>query len=251
MLHELGHALGFNHYDGRPDVMNTYYFNGGPNRHYNDDEPLVIKKESRMRYSIGVGLVAASTLVLTACQTESSSPGPSTSASCVAPMRMSDGEIVTYQFTYANGEQTKHTITKVADGDESGEIVYSASDGRASNRVLKDVCSEKNSVPLGREEAFLLTGASLIMSDSQDDSSSAPAPLEFSEESCTEQNTIVPAGEFAAVHCRYIAANSNVSFTQTSQQTLGGAKPLGGLLNYELNNTNHDVVVELIEWNGI
>ena len=39
MLHELGHALGLNHYDGRPDIMNTYYFNGGPNGHYNAVEP--------------------------------------------------------------------------------------------------------------------------------------------------------------------------------------------------------------------
>lgn len=39
MLHELGHALGLNHYDGRPDTMNTYYYNGGPNGHYNQVEP--------------------------------------------------------------------------------------------------------------------------------------------------------------------------------------------------------------------
>lgn len=39
MLHELGHALGLNHYDGRPDIMNTYYFNGGPNGHYDNVEP--------------------------------------------------------------------------------------------------------------------------------------------------------------------------------------------------------------------
>lgn len=39
MLHELGHGLGLNHYDGRPDTMNTYYYNGGSNGHYNTVEP--------------------------------------------------------------------------------------------------------------------------------------------------------------------------------------------------------------------
>jgi hypothetical protein len=39
MMHELGHALGLLHYDGRPDTMNTYYFNGGPIGHYNTVEP--------------------------------------------------------------------------------------------------------------------------------------------------------------------------------------------------------------------
>jgi len=39
VLHELGHALGLQHYDGRPDTMNTYYYNGGPNGHYNKVEP--------------------------------------------------------------------------------------------------------------------------------------------------------------------------------------------------------------------
>ena len=39
MLHELGHALGLNHYDGVPGTMNTYYYNGGPNGHYNQVEP--------------------------------------------------------------------------------------------------------------------------------------------------------------------------------------------------------------------
>ncbi|MGR9052227.1 MAG: CARDB domain-containing protein [Gammaproteobacteria bacterium] len=38
-LHELGHALGLLHYDGRPDTMNTYYYNGGSVAHYNRVEP--------------------------------------------------------------------------------------------------------------------------------------------------------------------------------------------------------------------
>jgi len=39
MLHELGHALGLLHSDNRPATMNTYYYNGGPNGHYNRVEP--------------------------------------------------------------------------------------------------------------------------------------------------------------------------------------------------------------------
>ncbi|WP_196158538.1 CARDB domain-containing protein [Reinekea sp. G2M2-21] len=39
MLHELGHALGLLHSDGRPATMNTYYYSGGPIGHYNDVEP--------------------------------------------------------------------------------------------------------------------------------------------------------------------------------------------------------------------
>jgi len=39
MLHELGHAAGLLHYDGRPDTMNTYYYNGGSIGHYHNVEP--------------------------------------------------------------------------------------------------------------------------------------------------------------------------------------------------------------------
>ena len=39
MLHELGHAFGLSHSDGRVATMNTYYYNGGPNGHSNTVEP--------------------------------------------------------------------------------------------------------------------------------------------------------------------------------------------------------------------
>lgn len=39
MLHELGHGLGLNHQNNRPSIMNQYYYNSGPNGHYNKVEP--------------------------------------------------------------------------------------------------------------------------------------------------------------------------------------------------------------------
>ena len=38
-LHELGHALGLNHSNGRVSTMNSYYYNGGPIGHHNQVEP--------------------------------------------------------------------------------------------------------------------------------------------------------------------------------------------------------------------
>ncbi|GJQ57527.1 MAG: hypothetical protein D8M57_18940 [Candidatus Scalindua sp. AMX11] len=38
-LHELGHALGLLHSDGKPATMNTYYYNSGTVGHYNKIEP--------------------------------------------------------------------------------------------------------------------------------------------------------------------------------------------------------------------
>lgn len=201
---------------------------------------------------IKAGLRALITMAMVSCGSESSPPsGSPGSASCPSPLRMSDGEIVTYSFAYVDGTQTNHTITKIADGDEMGAIVYSISDGRTFNVNLKELCGGNNGSRLGIEESFLLTGSSLVVSSQQNDDQDAPSPLDFSEQNCSQETVVVDAGEFSANRCTFVANGSPVSFTRTEHESLGQATPLGGLLKFELTNTARDVIVEIQEWNGI
>lgn len=201
---------------------------------------------------IKAGLIALMAIAVVSCGSESSPPsGSPGSASCPSPLRMSDGEIVTYSFTYVDGAQTNHTITKIVDGNALGEIVYSVSDGRTFNVNLKELCGGSYGSILGTEESFLLTGSSLIASVQQNDDQDAPPPLDFSEQNCSQETVIVDAGEFFANRCMFVANGSPVSFTRTEHESLGQATPLGGLLKFELTNTARDVLVEIQEWNGL
>lgn len=205
-----------------------------------------------MSHPIKAGFSVLITVFLVGCGSESSPPsGSPGAASCPSPLRMSDGEIVTYSFAYEDGGRADHTITKIADGNDLGEIVYSISDGRVFNVNLIELCGGSNSPILGTEESFLLLGSSLIVQAPKDDNQDALPPLDFSEQDCTQETTTVEAGNFVASRCTFVASGSQVSFTQTIHESLGQATPLLGLLKFELANTARDVVVELKEWNGL
>ncbi len=197
-------------------------------------------------------LMVVSSAILAACGSDSSPPeNPSRAASCPAPVVMTDGEMVTYSFTYSDGEQTDHTVTKVADGNEAGEVIYSVSDGRTANFVLSDLCAGVNPTSLGTEEAFLLAGASLIPSEPPNRNQDAPPPIDFNQQSCAQASATVAAGEFLANQCTFASTSSDISITQATHQALGQAMPLLGLLKLGTHKTKRDVVVELKEWNGL
>ena len=56
MLHELGHAFGLKHSDGKIATLNTYYFNGGPNGYYN-----TVQAHGDDRYGVRILYPTAST----------------------------------------------------------------------------------------------------------------------------------------------------------------------------------------------
>ncbi|MBL1261314.1 MAG: hypothetical protein COB33_012365 [Thiotrichaceae bacterium] len=180
--------------------------------------------------------------------------GVDSHVSCPSPVSMNDGEIVTYIFTYANGETLNHTLTKAQDGDESGEVIYSVSDGRTSNYKLSDLCANKP-VSLTAEAFFLLLdGGSLSIlrgvEQTFSDESEKP-PLEFIEKSCSDVTLTVPAGVFSTQACVFDAKDSSESFTSYVQANQEAATPLRGLIKHVWSDSSRKVTVELTEWNGL
>ena len=181
-----------------------------------------------------------------------------TYSSYAPSITMSDGEVVTYKFTYADGSTTTHTITKVSDGNEQGEIIYSISNGKTSNYILSEL-APKN-IPLSDEESFLMFGGSSLLKKVDNSNSTNIAEgidvpnttaLIMIEESCTQTMFTVGAGEFLTHICKYVAEDNSSSFTKYQHISLEANTPLGGRLKYQESNSKEEVTVELIEWNGL
>jgi hypothetical protein len=181
-------------------------------------------------------------------------PGTSNdgSISCPEPARMSDGEIVTYAFTYSNGNTITHTITKMPDGDESGKIHYSISDGREFNYSLKNLCSSR-AIPLSNEEVFLFLDGALTGKIVENDplNTNSKSPVEFIETVCNDILITLPAGEFPARMCTYVSKDDTETFSKSIHINQNNSTPLLGLLQYHWTNHQQEITVELIEWNGI
>lgn len=176
--------------------------------------------------------------------------GNDNAASCPSPASMSDGEIVTYKFTYENGETLNHTFTKLQDGNESGEVIYSISDGRTFNYELNKLCPNKPAT-LTSEAFFLLLDGSLKEVALPSSDGNEKPPIEFVKTSCNHVTLTVVAGIFSAQTCTFDAKDSSESFTNYVHNNQGADTPLSGLLKYKWNNASQKVTVELTEWNRL
>lgn len=203
-----------------------------------------------MRCFFKTGYLLFMVVLLIGCK--SSGISSDNSNSCPAPARMSDGEIVAYAFTYTNGVVINHTITKMPDGDESGKIRYSVSDGREFNYSLKELCSNR-AISLSNEEMFLLLDGALTGKLMENDPSSTDSktPVEFIEKVCSDVLLALPAGEFPARMCTYVSKDGAESFSKYIHINQENNTPLLGLLQYHWTNSAQEITVKLIEWNGL
>lgn len=172
---------------------------------------------------------------------------------CPTLPSMSEGEIVTYTFTYSDGVTTSHTITKAHDGDEQGEIVYNISDGNTSNYKLKDLCPKGPS--LSDEQAFLLLGDVSLVANTEksfENGLFGTPSSEWIKEGCARISLTVKAGEFSAEKCTYVTEDRSESYSTFSHFNNGESPtPLSGLLKYEEQSGDKNVTVELSEWNEL
>ena len=155
-------------------------------------------------------------------------------------IKMSDGEIVSYSFTYEGIKQSPslHTITKISDGDPLGEIIYTI-EGQSEERYRLD---EKHTMNLNSEQMFLFFGGKLIPPTS----SSPDEAILIAQ----ENDTFTLVGQTLQVSKR-IYREGDATITTYSNEDINDTYPLNGLIKYEWSDGTNSVTVELIEWNDL
>lgn len=190
-------------------------------------------------------------LFLMACESDSNSGTSVSDRSCPAPPEMSDGEIVTYSITYADGMVVYHTFEEVQDNIESGDILHSSSDGQSNSLNLWELCTNAQSA-LPNEVAFIFFGSrrnSLGTNSNENEVDIAP-PV-FIDQGCNEVIVTVPAGSYSSTVCMHTANDDSESITQYTYLNGVNASPLSGMLKREVETNDDKVVIELTEWNGL
>jgi len=166
------------------------------------------------------------------CQTESTTGEPST----IAPVTMSDGEVVSYRFSYSDESKPTaiHTIVKTKDAKPSGKITYSINN--ENNTIMQ--LGKLDNVNLTDEQSFLLYDSKLLQTGGV-----VNAILILEE----QISLTVESGTFPVYKNIYTINDAN----KTYYNHIDNIKPLKGLVKYVWSEGNTTITVELIEWNSL
>ena len=174
-------------------------------------------------------------IVLVGCKTETK-----IATSYPLPTSMSDGEIVSYSFTYEGIKKSPsvHTITKVSDGEPSGEIIYTIEGQTEENYRLDDI----DVANLNEEQSFLIYGSRLP----QDTALNSTDPVTL----VSGEDVTITIADHTFQAYKSVYTKDDITMTIYSYNGVD-EYPLRGQLKYEWSDGTNSVTVELIEWNDL
>lgn len=170
---------------------------------------------------------------------------------CPAGSFMQPGQVLRFDYTYVDGTTVEYQVDKERDGDNTGYVTITNSDGLHNRFQLKDVCVSKD-LSLSSEELFLVQGGdaipfpSILSTDDADDTGDkvAVTPQENSVQ-CSDSRIEVTAGSFDAIKC---LSSIDGDVYQTTYNLPGDEGPLRGLVYLEQEFEEGQVIVELTYW---
>ncbi len=196
-------------------------------------------------------------LPLEGCLHESDGVSTTIFVTCAPFPDISEGEIVSYNFSGSDGHMSTHNFI----GLKAGEFLYSSSEGIENTYSIEEVienaepfCLQPALAPTQHELLFMfgiwapeLGVMNAVMEPAPDQTAEMTEADEVRD--CTYTDVSVPAGNFQTYTCTY--RNSEGVFLFAESNSEDSNKPFSGLVKYVYGTDDHKFTAELIEWNGL